>query len=153
MHSRGYDTHTTESDGNEGAEYSKEDTEEDVTLPRKHRSKSDAAHTKEMKKPVLVDSKGIPYRTMKKVLEQEVKLLAKDLDPCHSWEGQPQHNKDHFFKQVYAGTAPTRYLSIFVDIQGNVHLNISCAPPNFVALTEWKIKGKGNGKKIDEMWF
>ena len=23
----------------------------------------------------------------------------------------------------------------------------------FVAYTEWEIKGKGNGKKIDEMWF
>ena len=22
-----------------------------------------------------------------------------------------------------------------------------------VAMTEWEIKGKGNGKKIDEMWF
>lgn len=23
----------------------------------------------------------------------------------------------------------------------------------YVAYTEWEIKGKGNGKKIDEMWF
>jgi hypothetical protein len=23
----------------------------------------------------------------------------------------------------------------------------------FVAMAEWEIKGKGNGKKIDEMWF
>jgi hypothetical protein len=22
-----------------------------------------------------------------------------------------------------------------------------------VGVTEWEIKGKGNGKKIDEMWF
>jgi len=22
-----------------------------------------------------------------------------------------------------------------------------------VVVTEWEIKGKGNGKKIDEMWF
>ena len=59
--------------------------------------------SEDMRKPVLVDSKGIPYGTMKKVLEQEVKLLAKDLDPRYSWEGQPQHAKDRFFKRVYAG--------------------------------------------------
>lgn len=53
-----------------------------------------------------MDSKGIPYGTMKKVLESEVKLLAKDLDPRYSWEGQPQHAKDRFFKRVYAGMAP-----------------------------------------------
>ena len=82
MHSHGYDTHTTSSNGDEGADYSEEDMEEDVTLPRKRRSKSYVAHIEEMKKPVLVDSKGIPYR-MKKVLEQEVKLLGKDLDPRH----------------------------------------------------------------------
>ena len=41
-------------------------------------------HTEDMRKPVLVDSKGILYGTMKKVLEQEAKLLAKDLDPRHS---------------------------------------------------------------------
>jgi hypothetical protein len=79
-------------------------TEKDDTLHRKRRSKT---HTqpKDMRKPVLVDSKGIPYGTMKKVLESEVKLLAKDLDPRYSWEGQPQHANDRFFKRVYARMA------------------------------------------------
>jgi hypothetical protein len=79
--------------------------EEDKGMPRKRRLNTQT-HSEDMRKPVLVDSKGIPYGTMKKVLEQEVKLLAKDLDPRYSWEGQPQHAKDHFFKRVYAGMIP-----------------------------------------------
>ena len=84
-------------------------------------------HTDAMRKPVLVDSKGIPYGTMKKVLEQEVKLLAKDLDPRYSWEGQPQHAKDRFFKRVYAGMAlipPSYPPGIHIDIQSNAEINI-----------------------------
>jgi hypothetical protein len=100
--SRGYDTHTGKSDGDEEAKYSESHTDDDELLRRKRRNKTHT-HTEDMRKPVLVDSKGIPYGTMKKVLEQEVKLLAKDLDPRYSWEGQPQHAKDRFFKRVYAG--------------------------------------------------
>jgi hypothetical protein len=105
--SRGYDTHTGESASDDDEEYSDLFTEEDDTIPRKRRIKT---HTQpeDMGKPVLVDSKGIPYGTMKKVLEQELKLLAKDLDPRYSWEGQPQHAKDRFFKRVYAGMAPLK---------------------------------------------
>ena len=100
--SRGYDTHTGESDGDEDAKYSESAMDKDEPMPRKRRNKT---HTRsdDMRKPILVDSKGIPYGTMKKVLEQEVKLLATDLDPRYSWEGQPQHAKDRFFKRVYAG--------------------------------------------------
>ena len=97
-----YDSHTGESDGDKDAKDSESATDEDEPLPRKRRNKTHT-HTEDMRKPVLVDSKGIPYGTMKKVLEQEVKLLAKDLDPRYSWEGQPQHAKDRFFKRVYAG--------------------------------------------------
>lgn len=100
--SHGYDTHTGESDGEDDEEYSESPMDEDDTPPRKHRMKTHA-HSDALRKPVLVDSKGIPYGTMKKVLEQEVKLLAKDLDPRYSWEGQPKHAKDRFFKRVYAG--------------------------------------------------
>ena len=100
--SRGYDTHTGESDGGDDGQYSESFTDEDDTLSRKRHMKTHM-HTEDMRKPVLVDSQGIPYGTMKKVLEQEVKLLAKDLDPRYNWEGQPQHAKDRFFKRVYAG--------------------------------------------------
>ena len=106
----GYDTHTGESEGDVDSKYSVTDTDEDATLPRKRRNKTHN-HTEDMRKPVLVDSKGIPYGTMKKVLEQEVKLLAKDLDPRFSWEGQPQHAKDRFFKRVYAGMPPLTHVS------------------------------------------
>ncbi len=51
---------------------------EDDTVPRKSRNKSHI-HSEDMRKHVLVDSKGIPYGTMKKVLEQEMQLLTKDL--------------------------------------------------------------------------
>ena len=78
--SRCYDTHTGESDGDEDAKYSELATDEDEPLPPKRRNKTHT-HTEDMRKLVLVDSKGIPYGAMKKVLEQEVKLLAKDLDP------------------------------------------------------------------------
>jgi hypothetical protein len=100
--SRGYNTHTGESDGNDDEEQFESFTDEDDTLHRRRRMKT-TTHTEDMRKPVLVDSKGIPYGTMKKVLESEVKLLAKDLDPRCSWELQPQHAKDRFFKRVYAG--------------------------------------------------
>ena len=89
--------------------------DEDAPLHRKRRNKTQS-HTEDMRKPVLVDSKGIPYGTMKKVLEQEVKLLAKDLDPRYSWEGQPQPAKDRFFKRVYAGMSTlthVNYLYVF----------------------------------------
>ena len=146
-------THTSELDGDEDLQFSESFTYEDETLPRKRRTKINQ-NTEDMRKPMLVDSKGIPYGTMKKVLEQEVKLLAKDLGPRSSWEGQPQHAKDHFFKRVYAGMTS---LNI-----GNVHLNIDKATSiltsltfvvTCVALIEWEIKGKGNGIKIDEIWF
>jgi hypothetical protein len=94
----------------DGDEDSKSDTDEDETLPRMRRNKTHI-HTEDMRKPVLVDSKGIPYGTMKKVLEQEVKLMAKDLDPRYSWEGQPQHAKDRFFKRVYVGMSPLTHVS------------------------------------------
>ena len=80
--SRSYATHTEESDGEGDAQVSKSFTEEDETEPKKRHNKT-LAQTDDMWKPVLVDLKGIPYGTMKKVLEQEVKLLAKDLDPRH----------------------------------------------------------------------
>jgi hypothetical protein len=99
--------------GEEDAQFSESFTEEDDTQPRKCRSKTHA-HTDDLRKPVLVDSKGIPYGTMKKVLEQEVKLLAKDLDPRHSWEGQPKHAKDRFFKRVYVGMASLLHISALV---------------------------------------
>ena len=152
--SRGYDTHMGESDGAGDAKYSSSDTDEDEPLPRKRRNKTHP-HAEDMRKPVLVDSKGIPYGTMKKVLEQEVKLLAKDLDPRYSWEGQPQHAKDRFFKRVYAGTSsqlPFRSFMLLesstMSLQTSVMQQLTC-----VDLIEWEIKGKGNGKKIDEMWF
>ena len=85
-------------------------TDDDETAGQKRRNRTHRG-ADDLKKPVLVDSKGIPYGTMKKVLEQEVKLLAKDLDPRHSWEGQPRHAKDRFFKRVYAGMAPMLYFS------------------------------------------
>ena len=85
MGSRGYDIHTGKSDGDEDLQFSELFTNEDETLPRKRRTKINQ-NTEDMRKPVLVDSKGISYGTMKKVLEQEVKLLAKDLDPRYSWE-------------------------------------------------------------------
>jgi hypothetical protein len=84
-------------------------TDDDETQRRKRGNKSHN-RTDDMRKPMLVDSKGIPYGTMKKVLEQEVKLLAKDLDPRHSWEGQPKHAKDRFFKRVYAGMDPISHV-------------------------------------------
>jgi hypothetical protein len=105
----GYDTHTGSSEGDEDSKYSVTDTDEEAMLARKRRNKTHI-HTEDMRKPVLVDSKGIPYKTMK-VLEQEVKLLAKDLDPRYSWEGQPQHAKDRFFKRVYAGMPPLTHVS------------------------------------------
>lgn len=101
----GEDTHTGESDGEEDAKNSDTESVEDDTVPRKRRPNTHT-HCEDMRKPVLVDSKGTPYGTMKKVLEQEVKLMAKDLDPRYSWEGQPQHAKDRFFKRVYAGMTP-----------------------------------------------
>ena len=120
--SRGYETHLGESDADDDEKYSDSFTDEDDALHRKRRMKT---HTQpeDLRKPVLVDSKGIPYGTMKKVLEQEVKLLAKDLDPRHSWEGQPQHAKDRFFKRVYAGMSPLKPSHAHVvwsDIKGNV---------------------------------
>jgi hypothetical protein len=110
--SRGYDTHTGESDGDEDGKYSEFETAEDEPLHRKRRSKTHV-QTEDMRKPVLVDSKGIPYGTMKKVMEQEVKLLAKDLDPRYSWEGQPQHAKERFFKRVYAGISSLLHVRSF----------------------------------------
>ena len=101
-------------------------TDDDEPLNRKRRNVRHT-HVDDMRKPVLVDSKGIPYGTMKKVLEQEVKLLAKDLDPRYSWEGQPKHAKDRFFKRVYAGMTPilpTPIHLLVMDIQVNVKLNI-----------------------------
>jgi hypothetical protein len=100
-------------------------TDDDKRLSRKRRNKSHT-HTDDIRKPVLVDSKGIPYGTMKKVLEQEVKLLAKDLDPRHSWEGQPKHSKDRFFRRVYAGMAPISHANplLVLDIHNNVRLNM-----------------------------
>ena len=150
-----YDTHTEESHGDEDARLSESFTEEEETLARKRRNKTHV-HTDDMRKPVLVDSKGIPYGTMKKVLEQEVKLIAKDLDPRHSWEGQPQHAKDRFFKRVYAGMASVLHISSLVH-SGHQMTTSMLTSRLFVmtcgATTEWEIKGKGSGQKIDEMWF
>ena len=120
--SRAYETHTGESDADDDEEYLDSFNTEDDARPRKRRPKTDS-QPEDMRKHVMVDSKGIPYGTMKKVLEQEVKLLAKDLDPRHSWEGQPQHAKDRFFKRVYAGMAPPTPSHAHVawcDIQDNV---------------------------------
>jgi hypothetical protein len=110
----GYDTHTGESEGDEDSKYSVTDMDEGETLVRKRRNKT-LAHTEDMRKSVLVDSKGIPYGTMKKVLEQEVKLLAKDLDPRYSWDGQPQHAKNRFFKRVYAGMSSLTHVCSLYD--------------------------------------
>jgi hypothetical protein len=112
----GYNTYTGESDGEEDAQYSALFTVKDKTLPRKRRNKTHM-HTEDMRKPVLVDSKGIPYGTMKKVLEQEMKLLVKDLDPRHSWEGQPQQAKDRFFKRVYVCMATLLHVRILLDFR------------------------------------
>lgn len=79
-------THTGESDGDD-EQYLHSFTDEDDTLPWKCRIKTHT-HIEDMRKPVLVDSKGIPYGTMKKVLEYKVKLLAKDLENRYSWERQ-----------------------------------------------------------------
>ena len=40
---------------------------------------------------------------MKRSLEDDVKLFAKDLDPTVSWEQQPSSEKARFFKRLYAG--------------------------------------------------
>lgn len=93
------------SKGDSDSKLSVTSTDDDDKLHRKRRNKTHT-HTEDTRKPVLVDSKGIPYGTMKKVLESEVKLLAKDLDPRYSWEGQPQLAKERFFKRVYAGMSP-----------------------------------------------
>jgi hypothetical protein len=94
---------------------------------------------------VLVDSKGIPYGTMKKVMESEVKLLAKDLDPRYSWEGQPQHAKDRFFKRVYAGiSSPMHVKSLYAfGVCRNIHLNIPYAAINMCCCDKMGDQGEG----------
>lgn len=125
MYSREYDTHSSEEDeddeedGNEDEDDGegegededegdeREDTGEGATPPRspprkRHRRVRDEEDSG-MRKPVLVDAKGIPYGSMKKALEDDIKLFARELDPRYSWEAQSQQVKDRFFKRVYAG--------------------------------------------------
>ena len=120
--SHGYDTPSGQSNGDNTDQHSESHTDEDDTPHRKRCIKTHT-HSDDLRKPVLVDSKGIPYGTMKKVLESEVKLLAKDLDPRYSWEGQPQHAKDRFFKRVYAGMAPL-LLRHTPDVQSDAAGNV-----------------------------
>lgn len=57
----------------------------------------------DMKKPVSLDAHGYPYGRMKNCLEDDVKLLAKELDVTASWEAQPPKDKERFFQRLYAG--------------------------------------------------
>lgn len=61
-------------------------------MPQKCRN-NPKTHDKDMKKLVLVDFKGIFYKTMKKVLEYKVKFVEKDLVSSHSLEGNSKMPK------------------------------------------------------------
>jgi len=82
---------------------------------RKHRGEKHDG----FKKPVLVDSNGIPYGIMKTCLADDVKLLAKDLDPTVGWDSQPGSEKKRFFARLYAG--------ITVSLSHDNHMLKICA--------------------------
>lgn len=84
-----------------------EDSDEDfVNAPpgpaerfqRLHKPRDEA-----IKKPVSVDANGYPYGIMKSCLEDDVKLLAKDLDPTVGWDLQPPSERERFYRRLYAG--------------------------------------------------
>jgi hypothetical protein len=106
MYSRGYQSYSDDEAEDEEPDDEEVDTSyDDTPPPNAKRTTGKVAATDDMKKPVFVDAKGIPYGSMQKVLHRDVQLMAKDFDPRHNWEGQTRQAKERFFQRVYAGMA------------------------------------------------
>jgi len=54
-----------------------------------------------IKKPMTLDRNGLLYNNMKECLANDIKKLAKSLDPTYSWESQPSLQREQLFRQLY----------------------------------------------------
>ena len=117
IYSSGYPTNLEEKDEGEAMDDKDVDTsEEDTSLPNLKREKSKVVAMDDMKKLVFVDAKDFPYKSMQKVLQKDMQLLAKEFDPKYNWEGQSRQAKERFFERVVRGNFPQRALEAISNL-------------------------------------
>jgi len=97
--SRAYDSTTKDEDDEEVS-----NAEEETSPPPRYKLPTKKGKSWKQKF-VMVDENGTPYGKATTFLATDVKLLAKQMNPCYGWARQPLHEKQHFFKQLYSGNS------------------------------------------------
>lgn len=90
------------------------ETEEVIAALHPTHARTGAPHmetgsTRQMKKPVELNSEGKVVGSMAQNFLLDIKKYAKTLDPTVNWEEQPRGQKIRFYKRVYTGNLSPVY--------------------------------------------
>ena len=107
MYSRGFEDSEYEEEANDTEESETEDDDSAEEAAREEtppqRGSARQMKREAVKKVLTVDEKGLPYGIFQKAYEEDLRLIAKDLDPNYNFKEQSQAMRVRFFNRLAAG--------------------------------------------------